>query len=83
LLILVPRRASRGRPGSSPHRRRDKPLTSNSGAPPAASPLGAMRLVEFKTAWRGWRDFRIALASSERGEFGCQKIGRPAVAAIA
>jgi len=42
-----------------------------------------MTLVKFGTAWRGWRDFRMAQRSSERDEFGCQKIGRPAVAAIA
>jgi hypothetical protein len=42
-----------------------------------------MPLGEFGMAWFGWRDFRMAQGSSERGEFGCQKIGRPAVAAIA
>jgi hypothetical protein len=42
-----------------------------------------MTLGEFSAAWLGWRDFRIAQGSSERGEFGCQKIGRLAVAAIA
>jgi hypothetical protein len=45
---------------------------------PASKSFAVFMTAVFETAavQRGWRDFRIAPSSCERGDFGCQKIGR-------
>jgi hypothetical protein len=62
---------------------RDESLNSNSGLRPAASGVVAAVVNEVTAVQRGWRDFRIAQSSCERAITCCQKIGRPAVIAIA